>query len=445
MAGWRQKVRLLEEQIALLEEQNSVLKELVEGQQRNIGHLETHIEKLEKKLLFYENPHTPPSKSRKKPPRKESNGKLGAPKGHPKYEREEPEPTGSVEYSEDTCPHCNAELDGPFKTDRIIEEEIPEPQPVEVIEHLINHYKCPKCNKHIIAKNNAPLGRFGRNVLTHVTLLKYDDRLPLRKTVSSLERHYNIHITDVGVFKITNSVARKLELPYKELIQRIRNAKVIYADETEIKVDGITYHLWTFVTENEVLFVIRKSRSKSVIEEVLGIKFDGVICSDGWIAYTQYTSNLQRCWAHLLREAKDLAEKYDSFEGFYNSFKRIFEKIKKVREKQLSLKTRTKWKERLKLEMEQIVEQMDSYKEFRKFATTVKNGLEHWFTCLINLLVEPTNNIAERALRELIVQRKIIGGLRREKGAHIMEVITSMIATIKKRELPLFQTIKSCL
>jgi len=136
MVGWRQRVRLLEEQITLLEEQNTVLKELVEGQQKHIGHLEVYVEKLEKKLLFYENPHTPPSKSKNKPPKRESNGKLGAPIGHPKYEREEPELTGSVEYTEDTCPKCNSKLGNPFKTDRIIEEEIPEPQPVEVIELL---------------------------------------------------------------------------------------------------------------------------------------------------------------------------------------------------------------------------------------------------------------------------------------------------------------------
>mgnify|MGYP001594871602 CR=1 FL=1 len=55
------------------------------------------------------------------------------------------------------------------------------------------------------------------------------------------------------------------------------------------------------------------------------------------------------------------------------------------------------------------------------------------------------HNNAERALRELIVQRKIIGGLRREKGARIMEVIASVIATTKIRQQPLFQTIKSYL
>ena len=95
--------------------------------------------------------------------------------------------------------------------------------------------------------------------------------------------------------------------------------------------------------------------------------------------------------------------------------------------------------------MEQIIDQMSAYKEFKDFAGKVKNGLEHWFSCLIHLFVEPTNNRAERALRELIVQRKIIGGLRREKGARIMEVITSVIATLKIKELPLFQTVKSYL
>ena len=119
-----------------------------------------------------------------------------------------------MEYIEETCPDCNTELGKPVKTERILEEEIPEPQPIEVIEHLINHYTCPKCKKHIVAKNNAPVGRFGKNVHTHVTLLKFDDRLPLRKTVSSLERHYGLTITDVGIFKITDRVARKQSMDF---------------------------------------------------------------------------------------------------------------------------------------------------------------------------------------------------------------------------------------
>lgn len=424
MVKWRQLVRHLESRIELLEKEN---------------------EDLRKRLLAYENAHTPPSLSKKKPPKKESHGKLGAPKGHPKYEREEPEPTASIEYIEETCPHCSSKLDTPFKIERILEEEIPEPQPIEVTEHLINHYECPCCKKHITAKNNAPVGRFGKNLMAHVSLLRYDDRLPLRKVSSSLERHYNIKISNMGIFKITNRVTNKLEIPYRLLIRRIRKAKVTYVDETKLKIDGKTYYIWTFVTEKDTLFVIRKSRAKKVIEEILGAKYKGVICCDGWTAYSQYSSHLQRCWAHLLREAEHMAEKYDEFKGFDKAFKLMFEKIKKLRENPFSLNVRVRWRDKLKLEMAQIIGQMNYYQEFRKFATKVKNGLEHWFTCLIHLFVEPTNNNAERALRELVVQRKIMGGLRREKGARIMEVITSIIATAKKREQPVFQTIRDYL
>ena len=188
--------------------------------------LEKKVLQLERSLLAYENAHTPPSKSKKKPPKKESSGKLGAPVGHPKYEREDPEPTGSVEYTEDVCPHCDAKLGQAVKTEHILEEEIPEPQPVEVIDHIVNHYECPQCHKHIVAPNVAPTSRFGKNVHAHVSLLKFEDILPLRKPMSSLERHYGLTLSNVSVHQIIRRVAKKLEPSYTALIARIRNADV---------------------------------------------------------------------------------------------------------------------------------------------------------------------------------------------------------------------------
>ncbi|HUS98842.1 MAG TPA: IS66 family transposase, partial [Candidatus Thermoplasmatota archaeon] len=44
-------------------------------------------------------------------------------------------------------------------------------------------------------------------------------------------------------------------------------------------------------------------------------------------------------------------------------------------------------------------------------------------------------NIAERALREFVVLRKIIGTLRNTKGTEIVEIIMTMIATWKQRGL----------
>jgi len=425
MASWRAKVRYLQEE-------NEYLK--------------SKICELEKRLLAYENAHTPPSLQKKKiPPKKESSGKLGAKKGHPKYERTEPEITGSVEYSEDCCPHCSHALNVPYKTERIIEEEIPEPLPIEVIEHLVHHYKCPKCKRKVIAKNNAPDNRFGKNALTHITLLKYDDRLPLRKVAQSLERHYGLNLSHVGVYKVTKRVARKLDEPYYNIIKRIRSSKVIYVDETKYKLKGETWWLWTFVSEHDTLFVIRKSRAKKVIEEILGKKFKGIISADGWSAYTQFTDKLQRCWAHLLRETKNMAEDNEEFKGFHHSISLLFDKIQEIREKPPPKVERITYAEKMKLELKQIVEQMNCYTKFKKLATKIFNGLNYWFTCVVHTFVEPTNNYAEQALRELIVQRKIMGGLKAERGAWTMERIMTMIVSWKKQGLSVFPTMKSYL
>jgi len=57
--------------------------------------------------------------------------------------------------------------------------------------------------------------------------------------------------------------------------------------------------------------------------------------------------------------------------------------------------------------------------EVRRFAAKVLNGVDHWFTFLTVPGVEPTNNRAERALREHVVQRKIMGCFRNGKGTMI--------------------------
>ena len=51
MLSWRQRIRNLESQIEILKKEN---------------------DELRRRLLAYENPHTPPSKSKKHPPKEES-------------------------------------------------------------------------------------------------------------------------------------------------------------------------------------------------------------------------------------------------------------------------------------------------------------------------------------------------------------------------------------
>jgi hypothetical protein len=83
------------------------------------------------------------------------------------------------------------------------------------------------------------------------------------------------------------------------------------------------------------------------------------------------------------------------------------------------------------------------YKSTKKFVEKIRNGLDYWFTFLLHPGVEPTNNRAERAIREPVVQRKIFGTLRNEKGTRIFEVLSTVLATWKQEGKPLHQTLVS--
>ena len=421
-------------------------KPLFEKLLKRIKKLEEKNCLLEKRLLLYENAHTPPSlqKKKKRIPR-ESSGKLGAPIGHPKYERPEPKITETKTYATKFCPRCSAPLEKPDLIKRQIEEEIPEPQPIKCVEHLIGCYRCKNCGKEVVSENDAPQGRFGKNAVTQISLLKYDDRLPLRKTSNSLDRHYKLKITHVGIFKVVVRVAKRLRGFYYEIILEIRSARVLYVDETEYYVNGETWWLWTFVSEKSKLFVIRKSRSKDVVEEVLGKKFEGIISCDGWRSYPSFSDKLQRCWAHILRESYELKDKHDSFEKFHDILCLLFDKIIEIRLKPPSEEKRREEVEKMKSIMLGMTSRMKKHKSFVKFAGKIENGIDFWFTCVIFLFVEPTNNFAEQALRELIVQRNIIKTLRVKKGAETLEVMASVIETWKKQGKPLVETMKSCL
>jgi len=425
----------------LLKKKNRRIKKL--EKEKDI--LEEKVCQLEKRLLMYENAHAPPSLQKRKMrlPR-ESSGKLGAPEGHPKYEREEPEITKTIKHTVDACPYCNTQLNLKEILE-VIEEEIPEMKQVKAIKHLIEWGICPNCKKRVIAKNNAPADRFGQNLKSHITLLRHDDRLPLRKVQSTLDRDNNFKITHTGIMKIIRQVAKKLKEPYYEIIKLIRSSKVIYIDETGYKLNGDQWWLWTFVCEDAVLFVIRKSRSKDVVEEILGKDFHGIISCDGWKTYEGFSDRLQRCWAHLLRESFYLLQNHKDFEFYNAQLNELFQEIKAIRLKPPNEEKRRELTESMKERLFAIAKNIEKEPYGKTLATKIKNGINYWFTCVEHLGVEPTNNFAEQALRELIVQRKIIGGLRSEKGAETLETISTMIATWKKQDKPLLETMKSYL
>ena len=79
--------------------------------------------------------------------------------------------------------------------------------------------------------------------------------------------------------------------------------------------------------------------------------------------------------------------------------------------------------------MEELVKRYDPYGELHKPVEYIRNSPGSWFTCLLYPGMEPTNNLAEQAIREHMVIRKIIGTFRLENGSQNYQYIAFLLST----------------
>ena len=402
--------------------------EKCEKLEKRVAELENINKQLQKHLAAYENAHTPYSRKVFKPKPKTVNKKRGRPSGLPGTTRPNPVPDRTIESKLKRCPKCKKRKLVWLGRDERFVEEIPELQPVKVTKFVNNIYLCSCCNNEVVAmhKDCPDAGRFGNHVLAETALMKLEERLTFRKIEESLERRWKLCVTPASVMGFTRRVSSALEAEHAKLIGKIRASECAYCDETSMRISGMNFWIWIFAAKDAVLCVIRKNRGKKVVKEILG-DYKGIVVCDGWKSYVQFGYTTQRCWSHLLREAKDAES-----EKLCGLLCTLFADAK-------SGLPRAEAEERLR----SIISRHYKGEKSMKLTKKIRNGFGSWFTFLDYPYVEPTNNTAERALREHVVIRKIIGGLRSQKGARVHEVIMSCFATWKLSGLNLFDTLVS--
>ncbi|MBW2632243.1 MAG: IS66 family transposase [Deltaproteobacteria bacterium] len=415
-----------------------IIKTIAERDQafEEIRELKQENDELKKKLLFYENPHTPPSVTTLKTTDTESNidstpKKRGAPKGHRGATRPTPVPDVTKDVIAGHCEKCGSPnlkvLDSVEKT--VIEDVLP-PQEIKTIQYNKWKVECLQCGHIFTSKDsNCPQkGNFGINILVYITMLKYHLRGVLRKMQDFLLYKDNFEISVKGINDVLLRVGNACKSEYDLKVEKVRNAKWRYIDETGFKINGQKWWLWIFRTnDDETLVVIRKSRGRKVLDEILGTDHPGPHIVDGWSAYCK-TSILQRCWSHLLREVKAYKTTSEAGKQLSKEIHDCFKDLRKFLDEDPPMEKRVSQKAIFEKKLEDIVDKFDGFNELAKPLTYIKNGLGHWYTCMLYPGMEPTNNLGEQAIREHVILRKIIGCFRSENGAENYQYIASLLA-----------------
>jgi Transposase and inactivated derivatives len=437
-----ERITALENRVDELEQEKTNLKQ--ENQQ-----LREENKRLRAKLRWYEGPHTPPSKDQSDQEESSSSsdadeddeqprtdgGTPGRKPGHDPEWRAAPDPDREIDVTCDCCPECGEGFDESAGVSPRLVEELPDPQPPEVTQYNRHHYECYSCGAETVASHpDCPdEGQFGVNVIAQAALSRYDHRLPYRKIADRFEQLHGLELSGASAWHATERAARAGRCEYEQIRRRIQHADVVHIDETGIKRDGEQAWMWTFRTDEHTLYAVRESRGSDVPAEVLGEDFAGTVVCDGWTAYPAFTSNLQRCWAHILREAEDVADKYEDGEPIHRHLTQMYVGLQSWLETDPSLRERAQMHRSSQNGLKSLVRCSATDDPVATLLGKIKGGIDHWLTFIGEPAVSPTNNAAENALREPVVLRKIIGTLRNDRGMFVHETLLSLLATSRQQ------------
>jgi transposase len=386
-----------------------------------------------------------------KPPAGKGGGKIGGQPGHPRHERQPfgPEQIDRVKkYHLTECPDCGGQVRPAPVPLRVIQQVELVPQPVQVVEHQAVAFECVQCGK----VHYAPLppeveqgGLCGPQLTALVAYLKgvcHGSFSTIRKFCRDVLK---FTISRGQLAKLIQKATAAMDFAYAQLRASLPQEGRLNVDETGHKEKGKPYWTWCFRAELYTLFKIDPSRGSEVLVEVLSRDFDGVVGCDYFSAYRKYMGDfsvaVQFCLAHLIRDVKFLTTLPDAVTRNYGQ--RVLEGLRKLfhvihrREKMDA----GRFQHALEQARDQLVavgKRAPQRSAAQNLADRFRLHGEAYFRFITAPGVAPTNNLAEQAIRFVVMDRHMTQGTRSERGRRWCERMWTAVATCTQQGRSVF-------
>ena len=388
------------------------------------------------------------------PPEKTKN-QGGAKLGHPGHGRRSHSPEAAEEVraigvQETNCPTCDAPLWHKGRVRRsVLDLDV---MRVKQLLYELERKYCPGCQVYLQAKVSSLLPKMllSNELLAEVVESHYVHGMPLGRITERLQVNYST------VIESLHRLARLFQPMIATLIEEYRQAGVRHADETSWRVDGATGYCWLFLSDKVSLHLYRHTRSATVVKEVFGTQeLAGHVVVDRYNGYHRVPCKIQYCFAHLSRDLKDEAARFEGNEEvaeFVTGMKQLLSEAMTLRGKKMTDAEYGEEGARIKREIlslclpdAQPTRTQPTHpvvKRWSDFFVDRADKLYHWVE---DRNVPCENNRAERELRPTVIARKVSFGSQAEEGAKTREVLMSVMQTLKKRAVNARQKFKEML
>ena len=340
-------------------------------------------------------------------------------------------PTRIERHAYARCPDCGYALGGEAIQRRREVIEVPAVG-YEVIEHRIIKRRCPVCRAWKtppVSFAGITLGqsRIGVRLASLIGTLRTTGRLPLAAIRAHLAQVYGLRLSEGGLQDILRRLAAALAPVRAQIAQDARGSPARHMDETGWREAGQNGYLWVQATDGPQptrQYIYDRSRAGSVARDLAGEGEAGALVIDFYAAYDQVPGAKQRCWAHLLRDVHALGEAHPErpdVQAWVAAVKGLYRRACGLDTAPLTERDRARLAgecERRSRALARCYRRTDGHPA-QVLAQRLHRYESELFTFVRTPGVPATNNAAERAVRPMVITRKISGGSRSSTGSRV--------------------------
>jgi transposase len=439
------------------------LEALVAAQAQEIARLQAHIAAQDAELSQRRsrsgsgknsrNSSIPPSQSlpENRKPAATPPKKKGPRRGHRGQSRQRAQPSLTVTCHPTACSACGADLRGVpgHVRNRSQQVELPPLSPT-IVEVLCFRCFCPACGQ----ANTAPYPEgwdpdqtFGPRLQMAIAYLHHHHHVGCERLRGLFADLWGLSISRGAVTNVLARVQQALQPQYEAIAQQVRDSTVVGSDETRQRVCGQNRWEWTVQSASAVYHWIAHRRNAKELHDFYGESLPEVQESDCYSAQlASPVTTKQVCHAHQLRDLLHAQEQGDT---------EYAPRMSRLIRMAIGLHHR---RERLRPEL--FAHQAARLKRLGHqlgFGPLARNAfgeaqqqryrrLEAWWWVFLERGdVSPTNNASERALRPSVIHRKVTGGFRSEWGAEAYAAFLSVVQTLQREGVDLFENLLALL
>ena len=304
--------------------------------------------------------------------------------------------------------------------------------------HTQERGTCRSCGRLVTADSpSIPGTMFGEKSLGFIT--EYAGRKNTDGDIAAyFTNMYGFGVSPNAIWNARQASTALLEKTYRYIMEELKAAKFIGMDESPFRIGGILGQVWLARSDTATFMIMTTNRRKENLTDHFSDLFMVPVVVDGHKSYETCFMIIQRCWAHILRKAEDLAMSggEDSPEyGLHKDLSRVLHDAKQVAASAESSSVGGAVADAC-VDLKNRVLEIATLYGNHEFAGHLRRAAPHLFTFLKYPGMPPTNNAAEGDIRDgVVIERKIRQKMVNAKGMHVFSVIHSFTQTCRKLRL----------